>query len=76
VKLLVTGGAGYIGSVATAQLLEAGYEVVVFDNLSTGWETAVPEGEQFVQGDLLDANGLGSALSTDIEGVLHFAAPL
>ena len=43
-KLLVTGG--YIGSVATAQLLEADHEVVVFDNLSTGSESAVPEGAQ------------------------------
>ena len=73
-KLLVTGGAGYIGSVATAQLLEAGHEVVIFDNLSTGSESAVPEGALLVQGDLLDANGLGSVLAEGFEGVLHFAA--
>ena len=72
--LLVTGGAGYIGSVATSQLLEAGHEVVVFDNLSTGSESAVPEGARLVQGDLLDTNGLGSVLAEGFEGVLHFAA--
>ena len=73
-KLLVTGGAGYVGSVATAQPLEAGHEVVVFDNLSTGSGSAVPEGAQLVQGDLLDTNGLGSVLAAGFEGVLHFAA--
>jgi UDP-glucose 4-epimerase len=74
VKLLVTGGAGYIGSVATAQLLEAGHETVVFDNLSTGSESAVPQGARLVQGDLLDVNGLRSVLAAGFEGVLHFAA--
>ena len=73
-KLLVTGGAGYIGSVATAQLLEAGHEVVVFDNLSTGSESAVQEGARLAQGDLLDAEALRSVLATGFEGVLHFAA--
>jgi UDP-glucose 4-epimerase len=74
VKLLVTGGAGYIGSVATAQLLEAGHEAVVFDNLSTGSESVVPQGARLVQGDLLDVNGLRSVLAAGFEGVLHFAA--
>jgi UDP-glucose 4-epimerase len=48
-KLLVTGGAGYIGSVATALLLGAGHEAVVFDNLSTGSESVVPQGARLVQ---------------------------
>jgi UDP-glucose 4-epimerase len=74
VKVLVTGGAGYIGSVATFQLLEAGHEAVVFDNLSTGSESVVPNGAQLVQGDLLDAEALRSVLATGFEGVLHFAA--
>jgi UDP-glucose 4-epimerase len=73
-KLLVTGGAGYIGSVATALLLGAGHEAVVFDNLSTGSESVVPQGARLVQGDLLDVNGLRSVLAAGFEGVLHFAA--
>jgi len=73
VKLLVTGGAGYIGSVVTAQLLEAGHEVVVLDDLSTGHADAVPAGARLVQGTLRSAaldvlNGAG------FEAVLHFAA--
>jgi UDP-glucose 4-epimerase len=73
VKLLVTGGAGYVGSVVTAQLLEAGHEVVVLDDLSTGHGDAVPGGARFVQGTLREAafevlNGAG------FDAVLHFAA--
>jgi UDP-glucose 4-epimerase len=74
VKLLVTGGAGYIGSVVTHQLLEAGHEAVVFDDLSTGSESAVPEGTRLLRGDLLDAEGLRSVLAEGFDGVLHFAA--
>jgi UDP-glucose 4-epimerase len=55
VKLLVTGGAGYIGSVVAHQLLEAGHETVVLDNLSKGYEGAVPEGARFLRCGLLDA---------------------
>jgi len=73
VKLLVTGGAGYIGSVVTARLLEAGHEVVVLDDLSTGHADAVPEGARLVQGTLRDTafevlDGAG------FDAVLHFAA--
>jgi UDP-glucose 4-epimerase len=53
-KLLVTGGAGYIGSVVAMQLLEEGHEVTVLDDLSKGHESAVPEGAKFVRVDLLD----------------------
>ncbi|GAA3982051.1 UDP-glucose 4-epimerase GalE [Actinomadura viridis] len=72
-KLLVTGGAGYIGSVVSAQLLEAGHEVVVLDDLSTGHEDAVPEGARLVRGTLRDEaprvlEGAG------FDAVLHFAA--
>ena len=73
-KLLVTGGAGYIGSVATAQLLEAGHEAVVFYNLSSGSESVVPEGARLVQGDLLDVNGLRSVLAEGFDGAIHLAA--
>jgi UDP-glucose 4-epimerase len=71
VKLLVTGGAGYIGSVVAAQLLAAGHEVVVLDDLSMGHEDAVPEGATYVGGSLRDA---AAVLDGSYDGVLHFAA--
>ncbi|HVF00455.1 MAG TPA: NAD-dependent epimerase/dehydratase family protein, partial [Rubrobacteraceae bacterium] len=57
-KLLITGGAGYIGSVVSLQLVKAGHEVTVLDNLSKGHEAAVPEGAKLVRADLLDAGRL------------------
>ncbi|MFD5179541.1 UDP-glucose 4-epimerase GalE [Nocardia sp. NPDC058379] len=72
-KLLVTGGAGYVGGVCAAVLLEAGNEVVVVDDLSTGNADGVPAGARFVQGDIaVAAPELLRAESFD--GVLHFAA--
>lgn len=71
-KLVVTGGAGYIGSVCTARLLEAGHEVTVVDDLSTGHADAVPEGARFVQGDAAEV--AGTLLAEGFDGVLHFAA--
>ena len=73
-KLLVTGGTGYIGSVVAYQLVEAGHEAVVFDDLSKGHETAVPETTRFVRGDLLDADRLRSVLAEGFDGVIHLAA--
>jgi UDP-glucose 4-epimerase len=73
-KLLVTGGAGYIGSVVSSQLVEEGHEVMVLDNLSKGHKRAVPEGASFVRGDLLDAKRLTKLLATGFDGVLHLAA--
>jgi UDP-glucose 4-epimerase len=73
-KLLVTGGAGYIGSVMTAQLLAAGHEVTVFDNLSKGHIQAVPAEAHFIEGDLLNEESLNSVLTMGFDGVLHFAA--
>ena len=71
-RLLVTGGAGYIGSVVAAQLLAAGHDVVVLDNLSTGHADAVPGGAEFVVGDL--RTHAGPILTRGIDAVLHFAA--
>jgi UDP-glucose 4-epimerase len=71
VKLLVTGGAGYIGSVVTALLLEAGHEVTVLDDLSTGHADAVPERARFVQARVHDA---AAVLDPSFDAVLHFAA--
>src|SRR3546814_12355836 len=52
--VLVTGGAGYIGSHAVLALRKAGYPIVVLDNLSTGFRTAVPDDVTFVEGDIAD----------------------
>ncbi|MGH8829197.1 MAG: NAD-dependent epimerase/dehydratase family protein, partial [Jiangellaceae bacterium] len=70
-KLLVTGGAGYIGSVVSAQLLDAGHEVVVLDDLSTGHRDAVPSGAVFVQAPVDQASDV---LDRSFDAVLHFAA--
>ena len=70
-RLLVTGGAGYIGSVVAAQLLAAGHAVVVLDDLSTGHADAVPAGARFVRGDLR-RDALHELAGVD--AVLHFAA--
>jgi UDP-glucose 4-epimerase len=73
VKLLVTGGAGYVGSVCAARLLEFGHEVVVVDDLSTGHADAVPPGASFVRADI--AESAGELLADGgYDGVLHFAA--
>jgi UDP-glucose 4-epimerase len=72
VKLLVTGGAGYIGSVVARLLLDAGHQVVVLDDLSTGHEPAVPAGATLVRARVHDA---AEVLTPDagFDGVLHFA---
>ncbi len=72
-RLLVTGGAGYIGSVVAAQLLAAGHHVTVLDDLSTGHEEAVPTGAAFVRGTIRD-KAADVLFERDIEAVLHFAA--
>jgi UDP-glucose 4-epimerase len=71
-RLLVTGGAGYIGSVVAARLIAAGHEVTVLDNLSTGHADAVPPGATFIEGDLRDS--AAGVLADGIDAVLHFAA--
>ena len=71
-RILVTGGAGYIGSTAVAVLVERGYEVVVFDDLSMGHADAVDPKADFIEGSLLDPDALRSAL-VGCEGVMHFA---
>jgi UDP-glucose 4-epimerase len=73
-KLLVTGGAGYIGSVVAKQLLEAGHEVTVLDSLERGHREAVPPGAPLVEVDLGDAGATRDALAGGFDGVLHFAA--
>ncbi|MCD9144499.1 UDP-glucose 4-epimerase GalE [Streptomyces albireticuli] len=68
---LVTGGAGYVGSVVAAHLLAAGHSVTVLDDLSTGHRAAVPDGARFIEGRVQDA---GRWLDSSYDAVLHFAA--
>jgi len=74
-RVLVTGGAGYIGSVVTEQLIAGGHQVVVYDNLSKGHRGAVVEGAEFVHASLGDAELLRKTLSDrGVEAVIHMAA--
>jgi UDP-glucose 4-epimerase len=73
-KLLVTGGAGYIGSVCAARLLDDGHEVVVLDDLSRGHRGAIPEGARLEEVNLLDADAVARVVAQGFDGVLHFAA--
>ncbi|GAA1178251.1 UDP-glucose 4-epimerase GalE [Streptomyces hebeiensis] len=70
-KYLVTGGAGYVGSVVAAHLLEAGHEVTVLDDLSTGFREGVPAGAEFIEGRVQDA---AKWVDSSYDAVLHFAA--
>jgi UDP-glucose 4-epimerase len=74
-KILVTGGAGYVGSVSVEAFLEAGHDVVVLDDLSTGHRGAVPPGATLHQGSYGDADALAGLLESErIEAILHCAA--
>jgi UDP-glucose 4-epimerase len=73
-KLCVTGGAGYIGSVVVDLLLEKGHEIVIIDNLTTGHRDAVPARCRLVEGDIRDRAVLDEAFARPVDAVLHFAA--
>jgi UDP-glucose 4-epimerase len=74
-KIFVTGGAGYIGSICVEQLLDAGYEVAVFDNLTEGHQRAVDPRARFFEGDLGDHAVIKLALIESApDAVMHFAA--
>jgi UDP-glucose 4-epimerase len=80
-KILVTGGAGYIGSHVTAMLVEQGHEVIVYDNLSAGFRDAVDPGATLVVGDLLDPAQLAALFEANaradqapFDGIMHFAS--
>jgi UDP-glucose 4-epimerase len=75
--VLVTGGAGYIGSHAVLALLDAGWPVVVIDNLTTGFDWAVPEGAAFAKGDIADAALVGGLIEEHgIGAIMHFAGSI
>lgn len=73
-RVLVTGGAGYIGSVTAAMLVEQGHEVVILDDLSTGHRQAVAEGADFRLGSLHDRQTLDDVFAAAYDAVVHFAA--
>jgi UDP-glucose 4-epimerase len=74
-SVLVTGGAGYIGGVVVSQLLERGYQVIVYDNLSKGHRASVPPAAKFIQGDISDRAALDRLFQENsIDAVMHFAA--
>jgi UDP-glucose 4-epimerase len=73
-KILVVGGAGYVGSTSVESFLDAGHQVVVYDNLTSGHAQAVPPGAELVAGDIRDGGGLDRVLSDGVDAVLHCAA--
>jgi UDP-glucose 4-epimerase len=72
-KILVTGGAGFVGSRVVAHLLQDGHTVAVFDNLSTGFAHVVPEGATLIEGDLRNADAVSAAVEGK-DAVIHLAA--
>ncbi len=73
-RILVTGGAGYIGGTVAQLLLDKGHQVVIYDNLCHGHRSMVPSAAEFVEGELADRAALEKLLHTGIDGVMHFAA--
>lgn len=74
VKVLVVGGAGYIGSHVVKALLKENHEVVIYDNLSSGQRINIMSGATFIEGDILDYPSLSQVMGHDIEAVVHLAA--
>lgn len=73
-RILVTGGAGYVGGTVAQLLLDQGHNVVIFDNLCHGHRSMVPAQAEFVEGDLADRAATEKLLHNGIDGVMHFAA--
>jgi UDP-glucose 4-epimerase len=76
-NILVTGGAGYIGSATAEALIDAGHSVTVYDSLVTGHRRAVPNGATFIEADLADSQAIAKTLTDrTFEAVMHFAASI
>ncbi len=74
-KVLIIGGAGYIGSHQVKMMCDEGYEIVVVDNLSTGYEEAIDSRAKFIKGDIRDYDFIKSVLTDEkFDGIIHFAA--
>ena len=74
-RILVLGGAGYIGSHTALELVKAGHKVIVADNLVTGFRSAVPKAAKFYEGDIRNAEFLDKLFTSgQIDAVIHFAA--
>src|ERR1700676_801003 len=74
-KILVVGGAGYIGSICSEVLLDEGHDVAIFDNLTEGHRKAIDSRAQFFEGDLSDRRAIETSLGTARpDAVMHFAA--
>ncbi|MFZ0662833.1 MAG: UDP-glucose 4-epimerase GalE [Acidobacteriaceae bacterium] len=73
-RILVTGGAGYIGGTVAQLLLDKGHQVIIYDNLCHGHRSMVPARAEFIEGELADRALLEKLLHTGIDGVMHFAA--
>lgn len=71
-RVLVTGGAGYIGSIAVEVLMQQGFKISILDDCSTGHKDTVPAGARFIQGSILNSADVSDAL-TDCDAVMHFA---
>src|ERR1700675_3469053 len=71
-RVLVTGGSGYVGSHSVRELAEAGHEVIIYDNLSTG-NRKLADGFELIEGDIADGEKLANALDR-VDAVMHFAA--
>jgi len=73
-RILVTGGAGYIGGTVAQLLIEKGHQVVIYDNLSHGHRSLLPPQAEFIEGELADRPTLDTLMHKGIDGVMHFAA--
>lgn len=73
-KVLVVGGAGYIGSHVVKALIQAGHQVSIYDNLSTGQKINVMPGAELIEGDILDYTHLSQTMSKGFDAVVHLAA--